>query len=363
MMTSTNNINQAVRFLNHDSSDLKMNDYRDRRRSLDERQHQSNYHEETSKRSQHHDQFTSTIENRIKTQDRQIGEADREDEKEQQYKAAVDSLGPYDVICGRGSVAFNNIGNRRFRVLISMNVDRYNNSDGRHRKGLFIGSLVHTFRHTIGARFFKLKNGQLIELTERQIRQKVGHALRDVLAFQESQNQQQKRILKETKMRQQEENNNFRPKLPTTKPGKIRHTTSATLSAIRCRLDEIRKESNTIRTQNHAIPPPLPFGSRTPCSSHTTELRQNPSNTSMDHPSHRYAWNGSTNMMSENSTSDNRSITRNGDARDHCTNSDHSYDNRYFLDHRRREISDSLEPIPIDDHRATDDEAIELLKF
>lgn len=360
MMTSTNNVNQIVRFIHLDSSDLKMNDYRDRRRSLDEKQHQSNYYDETSKLPQHQDQFSSTIENKVKEQDRQIGEADKEDEKEQQYKAAVDSLGPYDVICGRGSVAFNNIGNRRFRVLISMNVDRYNNSEGRHRKGLFIGSLVHTFRHTIGAGFFKLKDGQLIELTERQIRQKVGHALRDVLAFQDSQNQQQQQ---QQRIQKQAEINTFRSKFPTSKPGKIRRTTSATLSAIRFRLDEIRKESDTIRMQKHAIPPPIPFASRTSCSARTTELQQNPSNTSTDHHSHHYSWNVSTNTMSENSTSGNRPNTRNSDTLDHCTDSYRNYDNKNHIDLRRRDISDSLEPIPIDDDREPDDEAIELLKF
>ncbi len=363
MMTSTNNVNQIVRFIHHDSSDLKMNDYRDRRRSLDEKQHQSNYHDETSKRPQHQDLFSSTIENKIKTQDRQIGEADKEDEKEQQYKAAVDSLGPYDVICGRGSVAFNNIGNRRFRVLISMNVDRYNKSEGRHRKGLFIGSLVHTFQHTIGARFFKLKDGQLIELTERQIRQKVGHALRDVLAFQDSQNQQQQRIQNKKQLRHQAESNTFRLKFATAKPGKIRHTTSATLSAIRYRLDEIRKESDTIRMQKHAIPPPIPFASRTSCSARTTELRQNLSTTSTDHHSQHYPWNVSTNSMFENSTSDNRPNTRNSDARDQCAGNYRNYDNKNHTDLRRRDISDSLEPIPIDDDREPDDEAIELLEF
>lgn len=112
-MTSTNNINQTIRPLRPDSPDLKKSDYCDRRRSLHEYQQQQKYHQENPKRAQE-DQFSSKIEKKIKAQERQIGEADKEDEKEQQYRAAVDSLGPYDVICGRGSLAFNNVGNRRF---------------------------------------------------------------------------------------------------------------------------------------------------------------------------------------------------------------------------------------------------------
>ena len=55
-------------------------------------------------------------------------------------------LGPYDVICGRGKLSFNNIGNRRFRMIIGMNVSKYNGiNSSRHWKGLFIRSLVDTF--------------------------------------------------------------------------------------------------------------------------------------------------------------------------------------------------------------------------
>ena len=114
------------------------------------------------KRSRADDQ--STHRGRRQSKDRQIGESDKEDQMKQQFKNAVNSLGPYDVICGRGSLAFNNVGNRRFRELIGMNVDAYNNSQGRRHKGLFIGSLVQRLQHQIGARFYKLKDGRLVEL-------------------------------------------------------------------------------------------------------------------------------------------------------------------------------------------------------
>mmetsp|Transcript_31047 Transcript_31047/g.73156 ORF Transcript_31047/g.73156 Transcript_31047/m.73156 type:complete len:298 (-) Transcript_31047:319-1212(-) len=118
--------------------------------------------------------------------------SDDQTEYEEQSRIAVKSLRPYDIICGRGSAAFNNIGNRRFRILIGLNVKRYNAAEGRNNKGRFIRALVHEIVNEIGARFYKLKNGKLTELTATQIRQKVGHALRDTLAFQESQQQQRK---------------------------------------------------------------------------------------------------------------------------------------------------------------------------
>jgi len=171
-----------------------MSDYRDRQRSIDQQQQQQNRHYDHPNQLQH-DQLSPTTECENEAQGIEYGDSNNEDDAEQQlYKRAIASLGPYDVICGRGSAAFNNIGNRRFRILICINIDRYSNCEGRYRKGRFIGDLVRTFQHEIGARFFKLQDDQLIQLTQRQIRQKVGHALRDVLAFQESQNQHRKQL-------------------------------------------------------------------------------------------------------------------------------------------------------------------------
>lgn len=277
MMTSTNNTNQALRSIRSESSDLKMNDYRDRRlgtSSIDQ-QRQSCHHDNLKR--QQHDQLSYKAGSKIKGQEREIGEADNEDNEQEHYIIAVNSLGPCDVICGRGRVAFNNIGNRRFRILIIMNVDRYNDCEG--RKGLFIGSLVCTFQNEIGARFFKLKDGQLIELTERQIRQKVGHALRDVLAFQEIKCQQQQ----QPHQHQQAESSNTRKMTSTAKPKPriIGPTTvmpqyQTELSSIRLCLKKLRMESDTIRFQTHALPSPLP-PLTTACYSSHNALRQDPS--------------------------------------------------------------------------------------
>ena len=100
-------------------------------------------------------------------------------------KVEIDNptLGPYDVICIRGSNAFNNIGNRRFRVTICLNVQRYIDSPSREEKGIVITSVVALLKSEIGARFFGVKKGgKLVELGGTDIRKKVGHALRDTAA-------------------------------------------------------------------------------------------------------------------------------------------------------------------------------------
>jgi hypothetical protein len=95
----------------------------------------------------------------------------------------LDKLHPYDIVCGRESVSYNNIGNRRFRIFISIHVKRYTEALGRRQKGHIIRSLVHILTNEIGAKFFRFSQGKLVELTESQVRQKVGHALRDMASF------------------------------------------------------------------------------------------------------------------------------------------------------------------------------------
>ena len=92
------------------------------------------------------------------------------------------------------------VGNRRFRVTISMNVPRYLNTKSRHEKSALIISIVRMLREEFGARFLKKKGKTFVELDEKHAREKVGHALRD-LAVQ----QQQSSMTEWTKQLLQEE--------------------------------------------------------------------------------------------------------------------------------------------------------------
>ena len=233
-MTSTKNMNQVIT--------AAMDDYHDRQH-IDQQQ-QQHYQQQ-----QQHEQSACKTDNNIK-QDEKITSNNDDDEHQQYLQTTVKNVGPYDVICGRGSVAFNNIGNRRFRILIGLNVDQYSAADGRHRKIRFIGSLVHTFMHSLGAKFYKMKKGQLTELMETQIRKKVGHALRDTLAFQESQekNHQQSKNNKTTTKTVSNTTTSTKEE-PITAPIATSWSSVAVVSSIRSHLN--RSNTNSSNSNNH----------------------------------------------------------------------------------------------------------------
>jgi len=135
---------------------------------------------------------------------------DHRNQQQQQY-LITDALGPYDIICGRGSVAYNNGGNRRFRVLIGSNVEKYKNIVSRHRKGTFIVSLIHTITQKMGGKFYKLTNNNTFtELTETQSRVKVGHALRDCSStFEKSQLKQQREQQQQQQQKKQQQQQQY----------------------------------------------------------------------------------------------------------------------------------------------------------
>ena len=95
-----------------------------------------------------------------------------------------DKLRPWDVICGRCGNAYHNIGNRRFRVTISLNLKTYMASKNRKDKSAVIQSIVDALLEEAGARFLKQNAiGQYEVMNVRHVRQKIQHALRDMAAF------------------------------------------------------------------------------------------------------------------------------------------------------------------------------------
>jgi hypothetical protein len=96
-----------------------------------------------------------------------------------------DTLGPYDIICGRNKLAFNNIGNRRFRITITLVLDRYMAATTKLDTSNVIKYVSNIVREN-GGRFLKRSRDdrRWIELDEKEIREKVGHALRDAVTTQ-----------------------------------------------------------------------------------------------------------------------------------------------------------------------------------
>lgn len=86
----------------------------------------------------------------------------------------------YDVVCGRHKAAFENIGNRRFRVTVSLYLGKYINAPTRKDKTMVIKSIA-SLVNSNGGRFLQRKKGHWVELTKKQAHEKVGHALRDMV--------------------------------------------------------------------------------------------------------------------------------------------------------------------------------------
>lgn len=90
------------------------------------------------------------------------------------------TIGLYDVLCGRNKIAFNNIGNRRFRVMVSIWLNNYVNvAKRRKEKSQIVRSIIASTK-ACGGRFLQEREGVLVELSDREAHVKVGHAIRDM---------------------------------------------------------------------------------------------------------------------------------------------------------------------------------------
>lgn len=90
-----------------------------------------------------------------------------------------------DVICSRGRRAFEHEGNKRFRCIIESHVEEYKQSNSRVDKSLVVIGIVDMIRHqlTPGGRFVRFckKNKCYIDIGDNLAREKVGHALRELI--------------------------------------------------------------------------------------------------------------------------------------------------------------------------------------
>lgn len=133
-----------------------------------------------------------------------VDETEEDDEKPSLINA--DDIKSYDILCGRDKATFNNVGNRRFRVLISLNIPRYERAITKAEKASVIKYICDIFRNEVGVRFLKKhKNGGgYYELSVSEARKKVGHALRDMsVARQEV--KKRREVTKRNSQRQQME--------------------------------------------------------------------------------------------------------------------------------------------------------------
>lgn len=94
----------------------------------------------------------------------------------------------YDVVCGRGKGCEKWIGNKRFRVTIAMNKERYMKAPTKLDKSLVVDEIVKTISTASPNGGFIKKDactGQWYKISEQQARDKVGHAMRDAVQANE----------------------------------------------------------------------------------------------------------------------------------------------------------------------------------
>ena len=105
------------------------------------------------------------------------------DSQMSQTAVPEDLLQQWDIVCGRDKSAFNHIGNRRFRMTMNLNLQRYIDAPTREAKTDLIKHLHSYLEDEIGYRFLKKADDKTyVTMTEKQIREKIGHSLRDLVS-------------------------------------------------------------------------------------------------------------------------------------------------------------------------------------
>jgi hypothetical protein len=87
------------------------------------------------------------------------------------------------IVCGRGQDSFNHVGNRRFRIVASMFIQRYSQTDSKTAKSAIVSEIIAMI-HQAGGMFCKYKSGTWFEVGDHQAREKVSSLLRDLLHTQ-----------------------------------------------------------------------------------------------------------------------------------------------------------------------------------
>jgi hypothetical protein len=107
------------------------------------------------------------------------------EEEVAEYGPQVDAQGRiipqrFDIICGRDRVSHSHCGNKRFRVIIEMNRERYQNKIPRNDKSAITAELVTMIRSCRpGGRFLKMdENNNWYDVGDEYAKEKVSHALR-----------------------------------------------------------------------------------------------------------------------------------------------------------------------------------------
>jgi hypothetical protein len=90
--------------------------------------------------------------------------------------------GPMDAICARGKVALSHSGNRRFRLSVSMNLERYSKAATKLDKSIIVSAVIDSVRQASpDGGFIKKTGGFWFEVGDHVAREKAGQSFRDLL--------------------------------------------------------------------------------------------------------------------------------------------------------------------------------------
>ena len=101
--------------------------------------------------------------------------------------------GTYDVVCGRGKGSYNRPGNKRFRSLVATYIPQYMKARSKIDKSMVLNDIIDKVRSFTNpdtgsaAQFVKYtKSTGWVLIGDEHTREKVGHAIREAIAAQES---------------------------------------------------------------------------------------------------------------------------------------------------------------------------------
>jgi hypothetical protein len=86
----------------------------------------------------------------------------------------------YTVLCGKGKECYYNVGNKRFRALANMYLERYSHCNAKSEKSAIVSAIIGHIRKNEGA-FAKLEDGKWYDVGDAAAREKVGAFFRDRL--------------------------------------------------------------------------------------------------------------------------------------------------------------------------------------
>lgn len=87
----------------------------------------------------------------------------------------------FNVICAKGRFAFNNSGNRRFRRIVQCHLEEYANATNKSEKSKVVTAIIEEVQRRGNFLRQDSKSGDLVPVTDRLRREKVGQGLRDAL--------------------------------------------------------------------------------------------------------------------------------------------------------------------------------------